>query len=56
MLHCVCFRFPSAQVLGLGQMITAIVIMRSLKMFGFVSFPDLSLDIYKKVRMYVELY
>lgn len=44
------FRFPSFQFLGLGQMISTIVILRISKLAGVVDFPDLSWSTLKQVH------
>ncbi|XP_077981407.1 nucleotide sugar transporter SLC35D1-like [Glandiceps talaboti] len=34
------FQFPAFQVLGIGQMIAAVAVLYTAKMFGIISFPD----------------
>ncbi|CAD5113016.1 DgyrCDS2218 [Dimorphilus gyrociliatus] len=43
------FKFPSYQFLGLGQMVSTITVLLTLKLVGLVNFPNLSRDIPKKV-------
>ncbi|XP_064605902.1 solute carrier family 35 member D2-like protein [Liolophura sinensis] len=43
------YKFPSYQVLGLGQMVVAIVALFSAKQLNLVSFPDFSLEVTKKI-------
>lgn len=43
------YHFPSAQILGMGQMIAALLILGTLKAIGKVDFPDFSKDIPKRV-------
>nr|CAB3266240.1 UDP-N-acetylglucosamine/UDP-glucose/GDP-mannose transporter [Phallusia mammillata] len=43
------YGFPSAQFLGVGQMVAAVIIMQILKVGGFVSFPDMSSTIPRKI-------
>jgi len=41
--------FPSFQVLGLGQMLATVFILRLAKSIGLVSFPDLSSETFRKI-------
>ena len=43
------YQFPSFQVLGLGQMVATVIILGTGKMFGAVSFPELSLETFRQV-------
>lgn len=43
------YKFPSAQMLGVGQMIAAIVILGLLKLCGRIEFPALTADIPKRI-------
>ncbi|XP_078488351.1 solute carrier family 35 member D2-like protein [Ciona intestinalis] len=43
------FKFPSAQFLGLGQMLAAIIILRIGKLLNLVSFPDFNMTIPQKI-------
>jgi len=44
------FRFPSFQVLALGQMVSTVLILYFAKAFNFVTYPPLSRDTFSKVR------
>ncbi|XP_056248227.1 UDP-N-acetylglucosamine/UDP-glucose/GDP-mannose transporter-like [Seriola aureovittata] len=39
------YRFPSSACVGIGQMLATIVVLRSGKMLGIISFPDMDLSI-----------
>ncbi|KAM9718837.1 nucleotide sugar transporter SLC35D1-like isoform 1-T1 [Menidia menidia] len=43
------YSFPSSTCVGLGQMLATIVVLRTGKMLGFISFPDLDLSIPRKM-------
>ncbi|XP_039260300.1 nucleotide sugar transporter SLC35D1-like [Styela clava] len=43
------YKFPSVQFLGVGQMIAAVLILRSGKTVGLVSFPDCDAQLPKKI-------
>ncbi|XP_072023226.1 nucleotide sugar transporter SLC35D2-like [Amphiura filiformis] len=43
------YRFPSFQVLGVGQMVATVVILGIAKELGIISYPDLSRQIPKKI-------
>jgi len=43
------YQFPSFQVLGLGQMVATVIILGTGKMVGAVSFPELSLETFRKI-------
>lgn len=43
------YRFPSSTCVGIGQMLATIVVLRTLKMWGVISFPDLDLSIPRKM-------
>nr|XP_061787553.1 nucleotide sugar transporter SLC35D2-like [Nerophis lumbriciformis] len=43
------YRFPSSVCLGLGQMLATVVVLRTGKMLGIISFPDMDLTIPRKV-------
>ena len=44
------YRFPSSQVLGLGQMLATIVVLGLGKRLHLISFPDMSRNLPRKVR------
>ncbi|XP_053185632.1 UDP-N-acetylglucosamine/UDP-glucose/GDP-mannose transporter-like [Scomber japonicus] len=43
------YRFPSSTCVGIGQMLATIVVLRTGKMLGVISFPDLDLSIPRKM-------
>ncbi|KAI1280579.1 UDP-N-acetylglucosamine/UDP-glucose/GDP-mannose transporter [Halotydeus destructor] len=43
------YRFPSFHFLGIGQMLTTIIVLQSAKTLNIISFPDLSQDVAKKI-------
>ncbi|XP_054617741.1 UDP-N-acetylglucosamine/UDP-glucose/GDP-mannose transporter-like isoform X2 [Dunckerocampus dactyliophorus] len=43
------YRFPSSTCLGIGQMLATVVVLRTGKMLGLISFPDMDLSIPRKV-------
>ncbi len=43
------YQFPSFQFLAFGQIITTVVVLYMAKQLGYVSFPNLSLAIYRKI-------
>ncbi|KAM7401071.1 hypothetical protein PAMA_005323 [Pampus argenteus] len=43
------YRFPSSTCVGIGQMLATIVVLRTGKMLGIVSFPDMDLSIPRKM-------
>ncbi|KAM6919601.1 nucleotide sugar transporter SLC35D1-like [Lycodopsis pacificus] len=43
------YRFPSSTCVGIGQMLATVVVLRTGKMFGVISFPDLDLSIPRKM-------
>ena len=43
------FRFPSFQVLGLGQMVSTVVVLWVSKKCGYLSFPSLQRDTVRKI-------
>lgn len=43
------YKFPSFQVLGLGQIVATIVILKVGKVFKIVQYPDLGSDTFKKI-------
>ncbi|KAM7378993.1 hypothetical protein PAMP_004574 [Pampus punctatissimus] len=43
------YRFPSSTCVGIGQMLATIVVLRTGKMLGIVSFPDMDLSIPQKM-------
>ncbi|XP_070830441.1 nucleotide sugar transporter SLC35D2-like [Chaetodon trifascialis] len=43
------YRFPSSTCVGIGQMLATIVVLRTGKMWGVISFPDLDLSIPRKM-------
>ncbi|PIK38221.1 putative UDP-N-acetylglucosamine/UDP-glucose/GDP-mannose transporter-like [Apostichopus japonicus] len=43
------YSFPSIQVVGIGQMVTTIVILYVGKLLGIISFPDMGKDIPRKI-------
>lgn len=50
------YQFPPFQVLGLGQMIATIVVLRSGKAMGIISFPDLTWSTFKQMNLLPLLY
>ena len=51
----VIFRFPSAQFLGLGQMVSAVLILYVGKSIGVVSFPSFNNQIPKQVIFFISV-
>ncbi|EFX70257.1 hypothetical protein DAPPUDRAFT_61523 [Daphnia pulex] len=43
------YKFPSFQVLGLGQMVSTVVVLSMSKKFGYVSFPSLQKDTFRRI-------
>ena len=43
------YQFPSFQVLGLGQMFATVLILGLCKMFGAVSFPEISSETFRQL-------
>jgi solute carrier family 35 protein len=43
------YEFPSAQMLGVGQMCAAISVLGFLKLIGKIEFPDFSMDVPRKI-------
>ncbi|XP_061752869.1 nucleotide sugar transporter SLC35D2-like isoform X2 [Nerophis ophidion] len=43
------YRFPSSMCLGLGQMVATVLVLRTSKMLGVISFPDMDMTIPRKV-------
>jgi len=43
------YKFPSTQILGVGQMLAAVIILFSCKKFNLVTFPDFDSSITKKI-------
>uniref|UniRef100_A0A3Q2ZUL6 Solute carrier family 35 member D1 n=1 Tax=Kryptolebias marmoratus TaxID=37003 RepID=A0A3Q2ZUL6_KRYMA len=43
------YRFPSSTCVGIGQMLATIVVLRTGKMFGVISFPDMDLSVPRKM-------
>ncbi|KAF6714373.1 UDP-N-acetylglucosamine/UDP-glucose/GDP-mannose transporter [Oryzias melastigma] len=43
------YRFPSSTCVGIGQMLATIVVLRTGKMLGIISFPDMDLSIPRKM-------
>ena len=43
------YQFPSFQALALGQMVTTVLVLFSLKCLGVVQFPELSSDTFHKI-------
>ncbi|KAM4551068.1 nucleotide sugar transporter SLC35D2-like [Odontesthes bonariensis] len=43
------YRFPSSTCVGIGQMLATIVVLRTGKMLGVISFPDMDLSIPRKM-------
>nr|XP_057922642.1 UDP-N-acetylglucosamine/UDP-glucose/GDP-mannose transporter-like isoform X2 [Doryrhamphus excisus] len=43
------YRFPSSTCLGIGQMLATVVVLRTGKMLGFISFPDMNMHIPHKM-------
>lgn len=43
------YKFPSVQFLGVGQMVAAVVILRTGKLLGLISFPDCDTQIPRKI-------
>lgn len=43
------YHFPSFQVLGLGQMITTVLVLFTGKKLGIIQFPDLGSDTFRKI-------
>ena len=43
------YQFPSFQALALGQMVTTVLVLFSLKCLGVVQFPELSTDTFHKI-------
>ncbi|KAK7944817.1 hypothetical protein WMY93_000545 [Mugilogobius chulae] len=43
------YSFPSSTCVGIGQMLATIIVLRLGKLFGVISFPDLSLNIPQKM-------
>ncbi|XP_025109698.1 UDP-sugar transporter UST74c-like isoform X2 [Pomacea canaliculata] len=43
------YKFPSFQFLGLGQMVTGIVVLFFAKQFGLIGFPNASFETFRKV-------
>lgn len=47
------YKFPSSQVLGIGQMLATILVLGIGKTFEFISFPGLSRSLPRKVRFWM---
>ncbi|XP_030015471.1 UDP-N-acetylglucosamine/UDP-glucose/GDP-mannose transporter-like isoform X2 [Sphaeramia orbicularis] len=43
------YRFPSSTCVGIGQMLATVVVLRTGKMLGVISFPDMDLSIPRKM-------
>ncbi|XP_023153125.3 UDP-N-acetylglucosamine/UDP-glucose/GDP-mannose transporter-like [Amphiprion ocellaris] len=43
------YRFPSSTCVGIGQMLATVVVLRTGKMLGIISFPDMDLSIPRKM-------
>lgn len=43
------YKFPSFQVLGLGQMVSTVVVLTISRKLGYVSFPSLQKDTFKRI-------